>query len=296
MKRLTFIVILVFLIFNGCSTLDYKTSFENFNTSTASLSKNTQYCFDQLFLEEIDTRIAESLRKETFKPEDIEPQVLSWSQLQLRKELISSINTYAKLLTSLVIKDYQKEIYSNAASVKTSLEIINSYQETAMERPAFEGLDTKSISIFTTLVTGITEAITETGRRTFLNKIMSHYQPIIESLSQKLITEMETSASMIDNFYERQFLITVTIPWPDKEAGRDKFAKLGAAVLDRKRKIDTMIKEVINTLELLPVSHRQLWDLVRYKKEPLSALVQLTAAAGRLEAMYDNYAKEKKQK
>jgi hypothetical protein len=40
--------------------------------------------------------------------EELGPKVLTWSQLELRKELIEYITNYVKLLESVVIIDYQK--------------------------------------------------------------------------------------------------------------------------------------------------------------------------------------------
>ena len=71
MKRILIIllVILIFLLtFTGCSTIYMKESFTDFSNSTKSIGKNTTYCFEQLFDEEMNTRIAESINKDAMIP------------------------------------------------------------------------------------------------------------------------------------------------------------------------------------------------------------------------------------
>ena len=113
MKRIILIILVIlicFCAFTGCSTIYMKQSFTDFSKSTKTIGKNTTYCFEQLFDEEINTRIAESSKKNAMTQEQLEPKVLTWSQLEIRKKLMEYITNYVKLLESVVIIDYQKDM------------------------------------------------------------------------------------------------------------------------------------------------------------------------------------------
>jgi hypothetical protein len=174
MKRILLILLVIFIFlftFTGCSTIYMKESFTDFSNSTKTIGKNTAYCFEQLFDEEINTRIAESINKDAMTQEELEPKVLDWSQLELRKKLMEYITNYVKLLESVVIIDYQKDISKNAKQVQDSLNYISTNHEF---------IDKKEIAILSSFSTGLVESLTSSARRSFLIKVMNQHQPILE--------------------------------------------------------------------------------------------------------------------
>jgi hypothetical protein len=96
---------------------------------------------------------------------------------------------------------------------------------------------------------------------------------------------------MINNFLDRQFLFQVSMPWPQKETGREKFAKIGAKILDRKREINNMLQEVIKALDFIPLTHKEMIRLLKYNDTQIRTLDQLSNFGARLEEMYMKYAK-----
>jgi hypothetical protein len=261
-----------------------KQSFTDFSKSTKSIGKNTTYCFEELFKEEINTRIAESSKKESMTQEQLEPKVLTWSQLELRKQLIEYITNYVKLLESVVIVDYQKDITKNSKKIQDNLKYISTHHDF---------IDKKEIAVLTSFSTGLVEALTSSARRSFLIKVMNQHQPIMELTVQKLISELQTTQMMINNFFDRQFLFQVSMPWPAKETSREKYAKIGVKILDRKRKINSMLQTVIKALDFIPLTHEEMTRLLKYNDTPLRTLVQLTNFGARLEEIYVKIAKKK---
>jgi hypothetical protein len=263
-----------------------KKSFTDFSKSTKTIGKNTTHCFEQLFDEEIKTRIAESVKQESMTQSLLEPKVLTWSQLQLRKELMDYIANYVKLLESVVIIDYQKDISKNYKQVTTNLEYISSHHE--------ELLGKKEIAFISSLAAGLVEALTASARRAFLIKVMTQHQPILEMTVQKLIKELQTTQLMINNFFDRQFLLQVSMPWPSKISSREKYAKIGVKILDRKREINSILREVIKALDFIPMTHREMIRLLKYNDSPVRTLDQLSNFGAKLEGMYVKIAKKKK--
>ena len=280
MKRILLILLVIFiflLTFSGCSTIYMKESFTDFSNSTKSIGKNTTYCFEQLFDEEINTRIAESINKDAMTQEGLEPKVLDWSQLELRKKLIEYITNYVKLLESVVIIDYQKDISKNAKQVQDSLNYISTNHDF---------IDKKEIAVLSSFSTGLVESLTSSARRSFLIKVMNQHQPILEITVQKLILELQTTQLMINNFFDRQFLFQVSLVWPEKETSREKYAKIGVKILERKREINSMLEEVIKALDFIPLTHNEMIRLLKYNDSPITTLDQLTNFGARLEEMY----------
>jgi hypothetical protein len=291
MKRIVFKILLFILslcLLGGCSTHYWQESFSDYTDSTKVINKNTAYCLEQLFAEEINTRIAESVQKESFLQSDLEPKVLTWVQLEHRKELLDYIFDYVSLLETIAGKDYEKDLAKNSESVKTSLENIKSYNDDLM--------DQKTLGILATVINGMNESLTQSNRRFFLLKIMRLHQPLLESATLKLKEELETAKVMINDFFNRQYLLTVTLPWPEKETQREKYAKLGVKILDRKRKINSLLDAASKAVQQIAQTHGELLGILQNKDKPLRPLAQLVNFAGRLEAMYTEYANEKKKK
>jgi hypothetical protein len=192
------------------------------------------------------------------------------------------ISNYVKLLESIVIIDYQKDITKNVKQIRDNLEYISTNHDF---------IDKKEIAFLTSFSTSLVEALTSSARRSFLIKIMNRHQPILEKTVKKLISELQTSRLMINNFFDRQFLFQVSLPWPDKETSREKYAKIGVKILDRKREINGMLQEVINALDFIPLTHKEMIRLLKYNDTPLRTLVQLSNFGARLEERYMKYAK-----
>ena len=285
MKRILLIIILFILLFctfTGCSTVYMKQPFKDFSSSTKTIGKNTTYCFEQLFAEEINTRIAESSKKDAMTQKELEPKVLNWSQLEIRVKLMEYITNYVKLLESVVIIDYQKDITKNAKQIQDNLKYISTHHDF---------IDKKEIAVLSSFSTSLVEALTSSARRSFLIKIMNKHQPILEMTVKKIISELQTTRLMINNFFDRQFLFQVTMPWPAKETSREKYAKIGVKILDRKREINSMLQQVIKALDLIPLTHKEMIRLLKYNDTQIRTLDQLSNFGARLEEMYMKYAK-----
>ena len=86
--------------------------------------------------------------------------------------------------------------------------------------------------------------------------------------------------------FDRQFLFQVSLVWPEKETSREKYAKIGVKILERKREINSMLQEVIKALDFIPMTHQEMIRLLKYNDSPIRTLDQLSNFGARLEEMY----------
>ena len=286
MKKIILIVLLIyFVLTTGCSYRYLHRPFSDFSGAADLIGKNTVYVFEQLQQEEILLRIAESTKKERLKPADLEPKVITTAHLELRKVLIEYIVNYTKLLESVSIKEYEKDIAANAKKVHDNLQNISSNH--------YEFLTSKETGIMTTIAAALPEALTAVRNRQFMLRFMSRHDPLIKKLTAVLCDELESTRQMLNNFYARQFLLTAAEPWPEAQSKREKFAKLGAKILDRKRKINVILDDLIKALAIIHPSHQKLLAFVKTNKGPLRTLTGLVNYAARIEAMYIDFSEDK---
>jgi hypothetical protein len=280
-RTIPIILLSTSLFLTACSYRYLNGPFGEYADATDLVGKNAVYCFEQLQKEEINLRIAEAVKKPALKPDDLKPQVLSNEQIELRRQLIAFITDYAGLLESIVIKDFQPDIKANTGRIKADLENIGIIHK--------EYLNPQEIGIITTLAAAIPEALTAVRNRDFLLKLMTETQPLLEKFVKSLKSELILSKEMIDNFFSRQFMLTAAAPWPDKEASREKYAKIGAKLLERQQEIDVIFTDLIAALDTVTASHAELHRLIKTNKSPLRSLVSLIDYAARIEAMYQEY-------
>ncbi len=287
MRKILLIILLIYLILSACCSYRYlNRPFSDFSGAADLIGKNTLYIFEQLQEEEILLRIAESTKKERLKPSDLEPKVITTAHLELRKVLIEYIVNYTKLLESVIIKEYEKDIAGNAKKVNDNLKNISVNH--------YEFLSPKETGIMTALAAALPEALTAVRNRQFVLKFMKQHDPLIKKLTAVLQDELESTRQMLNNFYSRQFLVTAVEPWPGAQAKREKFAKLGAKILDRKRKINVILDDLIKAVAIIHPTHQKLLAFVKTNKGPLRTLTGLVNYAARIEARYIDFSKEKR--
>lgn len=293
MKRFILIFLLVILVLlNACSSRFAHRSFTDFTDSTELIGKNTLYVFGQLRKEESNLRIVEARAKKSLNQHDLIPKVLTQKQLDLRTQLVNYIIDYVNLLQSLIIKDYNKDISANAKRVKSNLENISGNHD--------DFLTKNEIAIITTLTSALTETLTASANHAFILKIMKQQQPLLENVIARLKKELELTQIMVNNFFDRQFILVVKLPWPEKETKsvhkeRERLAKLGVKILQRKAKLDSIMTDLIQAIEIIPATHKRLRRMVKTRKGgPVRVTSQLVNYGARLEESFQDYKKEEK--
>ena len=102
--------------------------------------------------------------------------------------------------------------------------------------------------------------------------LMRQHDPLIKTLTAVLKDELESTRQMLNNFYARQFLLIAAEPWPGTQSKREKYAKLGAKILDRKRKINVIVDDLVQAAAIIHPTHQKLLNFVKTNKGPLRTL------------------------
>jgi len=272
------------ILMYGCSYRYLHRPFSNFSQSTDVIGKNTNYLFQQMQEEEIEVRIAEVLEKEVLAPGDLEPRVMTLKNLALREELVGYIVNYATLLESLVTYDYQQDIQANALRVHRNLSNINiNHQYT---------LSMEETGLISSMAALLPEAVVSVRNRSFILQLMNEQQPILTEIVGALKDELQVGQRLIENFYSRQFRVMAAEPWSREPAGRQQYARVGAKILDKKRKINVIFQDLRGALDVIPQTHNRLLGFVKTNKGPLRTLAQLVNFAARVESNYREFSKE----
>ncbi|MCK4765866.1 MAG: hypothetical protein KAW12_26940 [Candidatus Aminicenantes bacterium] len=287
MKKILLYIFLVLLLLNTCCSYRYlQKPIGTFADANVLIGKNTVYVFEQLQEEEILVRIAESVKKDSIEPSDLEPRVLTTEHLETRKELIDYLVKYTELLHSLIDEDYNKDILNNNKRVNESIEKISSRHNDTFSR--------EEVGIISAIGAALPEALTAARNRRLILKLMNRHQPLIDKISGMLKEELQLTKKVINTFFARQFRLVTAEKWPDKESKRESYAKKGAKILDRKRKINVILDDLIAAIGIISPTHKRLMGYVKNNRGPLNTLSSFVDYAARIEGLYLEYSEEKK--
>jgi hypothetical protein len=287
MKRIYLLILLWPLCWMvSCSTTYLETGFSKFNEATDVIGKNVVYSFERLQEEEMALRVAEAVGRESIKPSDLEPRVLTFAHLETRKELIRYLVNYSELLVSVFEADEKKDIMENAGAVGENLQTISQNHE--------DFLTGHEIGIMAAIAGAIPEALTAGTRRKTVLKFMNRNQPLLEKVAEALKAEMEATRIMVNNFFDRQFRMTIAEKWPKKESGREKLAKNGVKILINRNQVNLIILDVIRAIGLIPKVHEELKKSLKTHDTPIRILRDLVDYAFRIKALYREFAGEER--
>lgn len=286
--ELAVILTLSLIVSAACTYRHLRRPFTEFSEAADLIGKNTVYVFEQLQKEEIALRIAESIKKDSLKPGDLLPRVLTAAHLETRKEFIDYIVSYTRLLESLITKDHNRNILTNAEIVRENLRHISRNHD--------DFLSKNEIGIMTAAASIIPAALTSARHRKVILKVMKQHGPLIEAAAFVLKDELAAVKLMIDNFYSRLFRLKAAAPWPEEEVKRERYARIGADILERKTKIGIILSDLIAATAILPVTHERLLKLVRTNKGPLPTLASFVDYAVRVGELARDFSEEQETK
>ncbi len=278
----TIIILIGFIFLLNCSTKYMSPRLNDFSNATDLIGKNIIYALEQLQAEEINFLVEDNTKLESIKPDDFKAKVLTNEKLQIRKELVTYIVNYTNLLNSIFDKDYKSAITKNSDIFNENLDSI---------RINHEGfLTQKEQGLLTTIVQGIPEVLSFSKRKGTTLNIMKEMQPLLEKISIKLKEEMESVKLLIDTYYLKQFMRNVADKWPDKETRRLKYTKLGIKIIKKRDKIKVILDDLINAIDFIPKTHKELRKALKDNKNPVFGLKELINFAYRINESYKEFA------
>jgi hypothetical protein len=233
--------------------------------------------------EEVNILLNLIKKQDSIKPDDFKLNIMSEDRLELRKNTVKNIVDYTRLLKSLFERDYQGSITKNADIFYKNIDSIN------INHKNF--LTDKETGALTAIVQALPEIITYSKRRSFGLKLMREMQPVLEKFSLKVKDELKSVKVLIDNYYSKEFMENVSAKWPDKESKRLKYSKLGMKIIAKQNKIKSILEDLINAMDYIPKTHRELREALKKNKNPMNGLRELINFAYRINETYREFAK-----
>jgi len=271
-----FILILIFSI--SCSTIKFETEFKTFYNNTELINKNIIYIYEELQKQELNLKALSSVNKESIRPSDLKPEIIKFSDLDIRRESLEYISEYTKLLYNIISSDNRDEVIKNTKKTFENLNNLNNKNENLFTK--------KELSTIMTIIHSISQSFTLSKKRYFLIKIMKTSQPILEKLSKRIKKEFLLTKTLLYNYYTKEFRDRIAINWPKKESKREKIAKTGIKILKMRYETNKIINYLIKAIDLIPETHKELLSSFKKNKSFIHTLLDLTQLAYETKEIY----------
>lgn len=269
------------VLMSACSVNYPGVRFNDFSDASALLGKNIDYVIQQSRAEELNLRRAEALNKEEIEPADFQPRVLTIQHVEIRKELTKYLASYAQLLASLVKPGDREELRMRALTVYTNIQTIDANHK------GF--LSTGEKSVIATWAATIPEAMTAAKRRAMILKVMEQNQARLEKITDLLTGEIQSLQLLVNNFYQRQFLLLVGDRWDADRQSRAKLAQEAQDLIVRRDQLNVIFTDLAKALGYIPRTHKELRDTLKNNGSPLRATIELLELTNRIEAYFQEF-------
>ena len=281
MKKYYSILLSVCLITltTGCSTKYAGTGLDDFYRSSKLLSDSLTGIYSEVIDEDMELRAQRSIDKSVISVKDLEPVIVTYQNLRIRKDLADSCVKYSLLLKSFFSKDHTSVVREYGEDLKTTLGSIRSHDPGLVPE--------KTAGIISTIITMAPEGYTYVRKKKFALKLMSEMQKVIDNVFGKLKEEINSLKLLAPNLYTRLFREKVEKLWPDKRDKRVKFALTGVKIIKQRAKFMELADDLLKVLELLPSEHKKLMQQFGKKGGTLTGLTDLLNFSLRMKNNYD---------
>lgn len=269
------------VLMSACSVNYPGVRFNDFSDASALLGKNIDYVIQQSRAEELNLRRAEALNKEEIEPADFQPRVLTIQHVEIRKELTKYLASYAQLLASLMNPGDREELRMRALTVYTNIQTIDANHK------GF--LSTGEKSVIATWAATIPEAMTAAKRRAMILKVMEQNQTRLEKITDLLTGEIQSLQLLVNNFYQRQFLLLVGDRWGVDRQSRAKLAQEAQDLIVRRDQLNVIFTDLAKALGYIPRTHKELRRTLKNNGSPLRATIELLELTNRIEAYFQEF-------
>lgn len=278
--RLVYIFFTLVLM-SSCSAAYLGPQFREFSDATTLLGKNVDYVIQQSREEELNLRREESLLKDTVTADDFQATVLTIERVGIRKELTEYLTAYAKLLASLAEPGDGDDLQQRAVRVYTNICAVNvSHQNFLSENEQ---------GVIASCAAAIPQAMTTSKRRGMLLRIMDENQPRLEKITSLVAEELGDLRIMLNNFYDRQFHLSIKQQWRDHKKSRQQLARAAQEMTVRRESINVIFSDLIKALAYIPRTHKTLRDTLRHHGSAFKSTAELLDFAYRVEAYFQEF-------
>jgi len=281
MKKYNYALLFAFIIImtSGCSTKYMVRGLSDFHKSSKLISKSLGGVFSEIIDEDMELRAEKSIKKSSISISDLEPAIISFENLKLRKEMINLIVEYSGLLNALFEKDHAYLVREYGDGLRKSLNNIYTYKVNSISK--------ETVGLISTLITMVPEGVIFMKKKKFALRLMIKMQEVIEDISSTLKSEIESLELLYPNLYTRLFRIKVEDKWSQKEDKRLKYALAGLRIIKRRERFGELIKELLKTMDVFPLAHKKLMNSFKRNGSVLLGVDELLNYSYRLKSSYD---------
>ena len=284
MKKYCFILIVLILsAFSGCSTKYIGSGLNDLHKSSDIIAESLAGVITEIIDNDMELRAERSITKLTINSSDLEPVIISFKNLRIRRELADCLVEYSGLLEALFKKEHSKYVKGYGEDLGESLDKIYSFDQ--------ELISKNVRGILSTIITMAPEGVTFLKKRKFALKLMGEMQEVIDNVSGKLKEEVSSLKLLAPNLYTRLFREKVENKWPDKEEKRLKYALTGVKIIRKKERFEDLTNDLLKTLNIFPREHKKLMESLRKNGGLLLGLSELLNYSIRLKKNFDLFSK-----
>ncbi|MCK4888979.1 MAG: hypothetical protein KAS97_03550 [Candidatus Aminicenantes bacterium] len=284
MKKYSSILLFIFIIMSsGCSTKYMGAGLNDFHKSSELIAESMTGVITEIIDQEMELRAERSVIKSSITASDLEPVILTFNNLRLRKELVNCLVEYSGLLKALLDKDHITFVREYGEDLRESLNNINTSDPGLVSKEAG--------GIISTIITMVPEGVTFMKKRKFALKLMGEMQKVIDKVSVKLKEEINSLKLLAPNLYTRLFREKIENKWPDKKEKRLKYALAGVKIIKKRERFGLLVDDLIKIMDIFPVEHKRLMDSFRKSGGTLIGLNELLNYSLRLKNNYDLFSK-----
>lgn len=263
------ILLLVFIIAvtAGCSTKYIGTGLKDLHKSSELIGESLTGIYSEIINENMELRAERSIEKPSITTSDLEPDIITFRNLRLRKEMIDCLVEYSGLLRALFNKDHTANVREYGEELRESLSSIYSNHPELV--PASTG------GLISTIITMVPEGVTFAKKRKFALTLMGEMQTVLDKIFERLKDEINSLRLLAPNLYTRLFREKVENRWPEKKEKRLKYALTGVKLIKKKEKFEELTNDLLKIMDIYPSEHKKLFNSVKKNGGPVSGLTEL---------------------
>ncbi|MCK5222734.1 MAG: hypothetical protein KAR14_14200, partial [Candidatus Aminicenantes bacterium] len=164
MKKYSSILLFIFIIMSsGCSTKYMGAGLNDFHKSSELIAESLTGVITEIIDQDMELRAERSVIKSSITASDLEPVILTFNNLRLRKELVNCLVEYSGLLKALLDKDHITFVREYGEDLRESLNNINTSDPGLVSKEAG--------GIISAIITMVPEGLTFMKKRKFALKL-----------------------------------------------------------------------------------------------------------------------------
>ncbi len=281
MRKYTFILLLTttIVVMSGCSTKYLGTGLNDFRSSSETIAESMTGMFSEIINEDMELRAERSVRNSSVTISALEPGIITFQNMRLRKVMLNSLVEYSGLLKALFGNDHVAHVKEYGNKLKKDLESIYLYNPGIVSKNAR--------GVISTMITMVPEGFTFIKKKRFALRMMIEMQKIIEKMSGKLKEEIISLKLLAPNLYTRLFRVKVEDKWPEKIDKRLKYALVGVKIIRKRERFRELAGDLLKIMEIFPSEHKKLITSFKKNGGKLNGLNELINYSIRLKNSYD---------